>query len=179
MEFCRLVSLIVLVGSVTACSRVAPPTGSAAEGDRSQAVREFGRQVTEVVWNRAQVGRLGEFYVEAIVRHVPERPDPIVGLEANKAYIRQLVEAFPDSHIEIRRMLVDGEWAAMHWVWTGTHTRNLPGLPPTGRKVRLVGVSIVHLGNGKAVEIWDFDDQLSMLQQLGVIPPLPAAGPKT
>jgi len=36
-------------------------------------------------------------------------------------------------------------------------------------------VSLVRLANGRAVEIWDFDDQFGMLQQLGVIPAPPAA----
>ena len=54
----------------------------------------------------------------------------------------------------------------------------MPGLPATGKKVVLPGISLVRVRDGKFAEIWDQDDQLSLLVQLGVIqlpPPPPAA----
>ena len=140
-------------------------------------LKALGTQITEVIWNQHRLDPLGEFYAANVVRHVPEFPDPIVGLEANKGYLSRLFGAFPDSTLELPRVVIEGDWAAMMWVWTGTHTGPLPGLPPTGKAVRLVGISLVHVENGKAVEIWDFSDQLSLLQQLGVIPPLPPPPP--
>jgi len=34
-------------------------------------------------------------------------------------------------------MIGEGDWLAVHWVWTGTQTGDLPGLAATGRPVRL------------------------------------------
>jgi steroid delta-isomerase-like uncharacterized protein len=164
----RIVAATV-VPLLVSCSKTAfAPDASVEAG------KETGRQVTEVVWNQGQIDRLGEFYTETVVRHVPERPAPIVGLEANQAYIRDLRTAFPDTRVEIVRMVGEGDWLAVHWVWTGTQTGDLPGLPATGKQVRLEGVSLVRAERGRAAEIWDLDDQLSMLRQLGVIPPPPA-----
>ena len=46
-------------------------------------------------------------------------------------------------------------------------------MPPTGKNVQFSGVSVVHMVDGKAVEIWDFYSVLDMYQQLGftLMPP--------
>jgi predicted ester cyclase len=163
--------MTVVVVLASACSKAPPPAASAGV----EAAKATVGQLSELVWNQGKLERLGEFYAENVVRHVPERPAPIVGLAANQAYIRDLQAAFPDGRIETVRMLGEGDWLAVQWMWTGTQTGNLPGLPATGKPVRLEGVSLVRHAHGKAVEIWDFDDQFGMLQQLGVIPAPPAA----
>ena len=165
------IGMTVVVVLASACSKAPPPAANAGV----EAAKATGEQLTALVWNQGKVERLGEFYAEDVVRHVPERPAPIVGLAANQAYIRDLRAAFPDTRVETVRMIGEGDWLAVHWVWTGTQTGDLPGLAATGRPVRLEGVSLVRLANGRAVEIWDFDDQFGMLQQLGVIPAPPAA----
>jgi len=48
------------------------------------------------------------------------------------------------------------------------------GVPPTGRKVVVTGISIDRMVNGKTVESWTNYDVLSMMQQLGIIP-MPSA----
>ena len=56
---------------------------------------------------------------------------------------------------------------------TGTNTGSMADMPPTGKSVTVSGVSIIHMVNGKAIEIWDFYNVLDMYQQLGfaLIPP--------
>ena len=55
--------------------------------------------------------------------------------------------------------------------WTGTHTGEYSGVPPTGKAVRVPGLAIWRFENGKVVEIWSVQDQFSLLQQIGVIAP--------
>jgi steroid delta-isomerase-like uncharacterized protein len=157
--------LAVLVAASVACA-----PGPVPEPAPTPTWHDLSETVTQVVWNEGQVDRLGEFYAEQVVRHVSELPDPIVGLEANQAYIRGLLDAFPDGRVELARIVTEGDWVAVHWIWTGTHTGDLPGLPATGSTLRLEGMSFVQIDDGKAVEIWDISDQLSMLRQLGVAP---------
>ena len=52
----------------------------------------------------------------------------------------------------------------------GTNLGPFRGMPPTGKKVEISGVSIGRFAGGKAIEGWLFSDSLGMLQQLGVIP---------
>jgi predicted ester cyclase len=44
------------------------------------------------------------------------------------------------------------------------------GIPPTGRRVEVQAISILHFSEGRVVERWNQLDQLGMLQQLGVLP---------
>jgi len=44
------------------------------------------------------------------------------------------------------------------------------GIPPSGKRVTITGISITRIANGKAVEDWVNFDTLGMLQQIGAIP---------
>ena len=46
------------------------------------------------------------------------------------------------------------------------------GVPPTGKAVTVRGIMISRFAGGKWVEDWDSPDALSLMQQLGVIPPM-------
>jgi steroid delta-isomerase-like uncharacterized protein len=173
--FVSVSAALAVLGADLAVAQGTPPAAPCTTAAIA-AVQAAGDAVTEVVWNQGRIDRLGEFYTPDVVRHVPERPEPIVGLEANQAYIRQMREAFPDGRVTTERAFSDGRMAAVSWVWTGTHTGDMPGLPATGKKVRLPGISLVRVRDGKFAEIWDQSDQLTFLVQLGVIhlPPPPA-----
>ncbi len=43
-------------------------------------------------------------------------------------------------------------------------------MPPTDKQVRVSGINIEHIVDGKIVEWWHYFDMLGWLQQLGVIP---------
>jgi SnoaL-like polyketide cyclase len=44
------------------------------------------------------------------------------------------------------------------------------GIPPTGKRIEVAGISIDRLAGGKSVESWTNYDALGMMQQLGTIP---------
>jgi predicted ester cyclase len=52
----------------------------------------------------------------------------------------------------------------------GTHEGAFQGIPPTGRRVEVQTISVLHFSEGRVVERWNQLDQLGMLQQLGVLP---------
>ncbi|PYI96651.1 MAG: cyclase, partial [Verrucomicrobia bacterium] len=47
------------------------------------------------------------------------------------------------------------------------------GLPATGKKVEQAGITIWRIVDGKIKEEWSAFDQLSMMQQLGLLPSKP------
>jgi len=58
------------------------------------------------------------------------------------------------------------------WTATLTHSGTFLGIPSTGKRVRVNGMSVQRFVGGKIVEGWDNWDQLSLLVQLGaVLPP--------
>ncbi|HSV85486.1 MAG TPA: ester cyclase [Levilinea sp.] len=92
--------------------------------------------------------------------------------QANREGDEGMLAAFTEPQSTIHKLLVEGDTAAIRGTWKATHSGVSPslGIPPTGKRVRIVGCSVFHFRNGKIVEQWEYSDMLGMLQQLGVIP---------
>lgn len=63
-----------------------------------------------------------------------------------------MVEAFPDIHVNLDGIVVEGEEAAVRWTVTGTHKGMFGPLAPTGRCVRFSGISWLKFRDGKLIE---------------------------
>ena len=94
----------------------------------------------------------------------------IRGLKDYKQYIRRYYSAFPDLHLTIDDMVVEGDKVAIRWTMSGTHKGEIEGIPPTGKKMTIWGISIERVVNGKFVETWETYDTLGFMQQLGLVP---------
>ena len=53
---------------------------------------------------------------------------------------------------------------------TGTHQAELEGIPATGKFVTMTLANAITVKDGKVVGEREYYDQLSLMQQLGVIP---------
>lgn len=101
------------------------------------------------------------------------------GREEVASYLAQFLGSFPDYHILVWRKIDMGDCAVDEFSGTGTHTRPmlLPSgevLEPTGRKILLRGCSVCTSDeNGLIASCQLYFDQLEMLTQLGLTPPLP------
>jgi len=73
--------------------------------------------------------------------------------------------AFPDARFTIEDMIGEGDKLADRYTISGTHQQPFLGIPATVRRIRLAGITIVRISGGKIT------DQLSLLQQLGALPP--------
>ncbi len=73
-------------------------------------------------------------------------------------------------NLKLQQSIPEGELWASHWTMTGTHQGEFNGIPATGKKVTVSGMSIWKIVDGKNVEEWEIVDTMSMMQQLGVIP---------
>jgi len=142
------------------------------EGITEEEAQAFTDRILEM-WNEANLTIVDEVYAPEIVRHDCGVPEDIVGLENMKNYLKNFFNAFPDLHITVDEMIVAGNKVVQRWTMTGTNKGSMGDMPPTGKNVRFSGVSIGHFVNGKAVEIWDFYNELDMMQQLGftITPP--------
>jgi predicted ester cyclase len=90
--------------------------------------------------------------------------------EGGKVYLFGFLNAFPDCHFTIDDMVAEGDQVVTKKTFRGTHTAEFAGIPPTGKTVELQFVDIMRVRNGRIVEHWNCIDQLSFMQQLGVIP---------
>ena len=92
------------------------------------------------------------------------------GREGLKAFISAFHTAFPDGHLSIDQMIAEGETVATRLTFRGTHTGNFLSIPATGKQVAVPALDMARYANGKLVEHWGGPDQMSLMQQLGVVP---------
>jgi steroid delta-isomerase-like uncharacterized protein len=173
IHFITVIPLALLLCLTFCCQK------QAEEGITEAEVQAFTDHVLEM-WNNANLNMVEEAYAPEIVRHDCGVPEDIVGLENMKNYLKNLFNAFPDLNITVDEIIVAGNKMVQRWIFTGTNTGSMHGMPPTGKNVRFSGVSIGYFNKGKAVEIWDFYNVLDMMQQLGftLTPPQPPEPPE-
>jgi predicted ester cyclase len=104
-----------------------------------------------------------------LVNRTPMQDDAPGGVDEVEAIFDMFHAAFADFHVEINRQFADGDLVMTHKTFTGTHTGEFQGIPPTGRSVRFDVMDIVRLEDGMFVEHWGVVDQLGLLRQLGAL----------
>ena len=82
-------------------------------------------------------------------------------------FAEQIRNAFPDTDLVVEDAFGVGDKVAARWSATMTHTGEGIGVAPTGKKVKITGMTMARFVDGKIVEGWDNWDQLAMLEQLG------------
>ena len=80
--------------------------------------------------------------------------------------------AFPDFKVTLDQVIEQGDKVVTRWTTTMTHKGEFLGFAPTGKKATVTGTTILRILNGKIVEGWDNWDQLGLLVQIGVVPPM-------
>jgi len=100
--------------------------------------------------------------------------EPTVGEKRGRAGLRELIttyrNAFPDVRLTIDEQIAEGDKVVTRWNATGTHRGELFGTAPTGKQVRIQGIIVSRIANGKIVEETEVYDALGMLRQLGAVP---------
>jgi predicted ester cyclase len=88
--------------------------------------------------------------------------------------------AFPDAHVEVHGLHIDGDVAVEEGTFTGTHDGVLHSpagdIPPTGRPVTLSYIQVLRFRDGMHVSFNLMFDRLLMLEQLGLMPAPTSAG---
>jgi hypothetical protein len=62
------------------------------------------------------------------------------------------LDAFPDLHIELISLYVDGSTVLQEWRTTGTHSGELMGIPATGRRAETIGAGVDRFGEDGLVD---------------------------
>jgi steroid delta-isomerase-like uncharacterized protein len=137
--------------------------------DNASIVRRF----LEETINQDRLDSAVQFVWEDVVEQVPF-PGQGPGLEGLKDVLRSMRNAFPDIHYSTEEQIAEGDKVLTRFEWTGTHRAAFLGVPATGRRVRVWGMVLDRLVDGRIKETRIIMDLLGMMIQLGVVP-LPGA----
>ena len=139
----------------------------------SEENKALARRVADDLVNPGNVDAVDEIYAPDYVLHDPSTPEDVHGVEGAREFYETVFNAFPDTEISIEELIAEGDKVVTRWTSRGTHQGEFMGLPPSGKRVEVAGVTISRIEGGKIVEDWEFTDALGMMQQLGAIPAPP------
>ena len=75
-----------------------------------------------------------------------------------------------DLEVTLEDMVAEGDKVAVRWNVSCNHTGEFMRVPPTGKRVAMVGISIFRIEGDKIIEEWGEMDTMGLMQQLGTIP---------
>ena len=133
------------------------------------------RRLYEEALNKGNLAVVDEIIAPNYVRHglAPGAPP---GPESTKQVFTMMRTAFPDLRITVEPMVGEGDMVAAQLTHRGTHKGEFMGIAPTGKQVTVTTIGIYRFAGNKLEEAWIQMDELGMLQQLGVVPPVGEGG---
>ena len=134
------------------------------------------RRLIDEGFNQGNLAVADELSSPELVEHQDFGPNHAPGAEGVKAVIASLRRAFPDFHLEIEDLVVDGELVWLRMTGTGTNDGSFMGHPPTGKRMRTPAFDLLRVRDGRLVEHWGVPDRLGALFQLGLARPPAVAG---
>jgi len=132
--------------------------------------KALSRQLIEEVFNQGNTSLVDELFAPDFVEHEELPPGVPPGREAVKVLPTMFRSAFPDFKVTIDDMIAEGDKVVVRSTWTGTQKGEFMGIPSTGKSVSFGVVDTIRIAGGKFVEHWGLMDNMSIMQQLGVVP---------
>jgi steroid delta-isomerase-like uncharacterized protein len=129
--------------------------------------KAIARRAFDEILSKGRFELASELYAKDFVNHGIHRN---ASLEEDQAALKGWHQAFSDITIVPEKLIAEGDLVAIYWIARGTNTGTGNGLPATGKKAELAGITIWRIVDGKIREEWSAFDQLSMMQQLGLLP---------
>ena len=162
---------LLLVLTLASCNQ--KPSETQLKLESSQAQLEANLLMYETVWdkviNSRQIALINTDYFDQDVTAVATSAGDVVGLENFKNYYNNYLTGFSDAEFTIIDAFGQGDKIVKHWNFKGTHDGDFFGVPATGKRVDVSGVTLVKMKAGKIAAEQDFMDLLDFYTQLGLM----------
>ena len=124
--------------------------------------------------NAHDLNPIGDLYAEDAEAFWPGL-GAIKGRSAVVAFYAQLLGAMPDVNVRLKRVIEQGDAAAVEYTSTGTQSGPFPmpagELPPTNRVITVEAVGVATFDSqGRIKTQREYFDQVDILAQLGLMP---------
>lgn len=96
----------------------------------------------------------------------PGRPQ---GVEGPIAASKGFRGAVPDLRCEVEQMILAGDRVVAHLRFTGHFTGQFKGVQGRGQIIDFIATDIYRIADGRIAEDWHLEDNLTFLQQAGII----------
>jgi steroid delta-isomerase-like uncharacterized protein len=143
---------LAAASAVLAADSPLPPGGTSQQA-RNKAV---AARVFEEIFNQGKFQVADEIYASDFVNHGLHRN---ADLQEDQAAVHAEKKAFPDLKMTVDLMVAEADLVTVVWTFRGTNTAAGYGLPPTGARVELRGITVWRIVDGRIREEWtEFDD---------------------
>lgn len=149
-----------------------PPTLMPPQEGAGFDIEDFVRRSTDETWNWRLFGKIPDYFSPNYLCHTASDRE-LYGLGDFTQDILARIAAFPDAAMQIDDLYWnddgDGRYrVAVLWTMLGTHTG--PGVygPPTGRRVRVMGITQYHVAGGMFTQEWTEYGEFNLMKQLYV-----------
>jgi steroid delta-isomerase-like uncharacterized protein len=130
---------------------------------------EFMRRWFKEVWNEGRTQTVYDLLApDAVAIGQLEDHIPLHGPAEFAAFVERTRGAFPDIKVMVEDVFGADDKVVLRWSAMMTHSGDHLGVPATGERVRLSGITIARFADKRIIEGWDHWDQLGMLKQIGV-----------
>jgi|SRR5580700_3443434 predicted ester cyclase len=173
-RFVRSLFLIALFAATGSSAEKSLPTTrsimlSAGKEQAAQPVILAARRYA-AFWNTGEP----RYAEAALAKNFVDRTLPSGRLEGLKGVLeasKNFRAAIPDLRTEIEELLVVNDRAVVRYIFTGHFTGRFKDLKGDGREISFRAVDIYRVQNGQISDNWHLEDNLSLMQQLGVVKP--------
>jgi ketosteroid isomerase-like protein len=136
--------------------------------------REVMDRLTDALTEHPDLKVIAELYAEDAVAYTPDEGE-IRGRDNIVEYWRQMTEAVPGARFDSLHSYEVGDTAIDEGVFSGRNTGPLAlptgdSLPATGKEVRIRGVDLATVKDGRITEYRLYFDEMEFLGQLGLLP---------
>jgi predicted ester cyclase len=151
--------LLILLGVTLPVSiRGAVPP---AQEDRNKVI---ATRVFEEIFNQGKFQVADEIYAPDFKNHGLHRD---VDLKVDQDAVRAEKQAFPNLRMKVDMLVAERDLVTALWTFRGTHTGGgYAGLPPTGTKVEMRGITIWRIVDGRIRDEWSAFNELHAYSQL-------------
>lgn len=126
-------------------------------GVDSASAAVVAREAIENICSGKRMEEAADFYDSDFTDHVNELV--FHGIEGVHRSVAAYQRLFADLRFVVEEQVTEGNRVASRWTLHGTHR---------GRQVRLTGITISRVENGRIVEDWGATDTIAVIRQLGV-----------
>jgi predicted ester cyclase len=176
-----MAQLGVIPGAPPAETAATPPASAPASGPVDPATVAANKDLLVRMFdavNSLDTATLDAMFSADFYNHNPNPGFPPTW-EGLKQTMLSFRDPFPDQVTTVNQVIGEDDFVVVHATVRGTQTGPAYGVEACNCPVEYDGINIVRVENGLIVENWSIYEVLSLLMQVGAVPPPGAAPPGT
>ncbi len=158
------------VGAVERSVGQLPPAPLLAPTIEGFDIESFVRNAWHEIWNRRMFSEIFRLYAPTYDCHSASGRE-LYGHNDYLQFVLDWLAAFPDGrmlidHFAVQSSAESGHRVAVRWTFVGTHEGYGIYGQPTGKRVRVLGITHQHVRDSRFISEWTVFDELALLAQV-------------